>query len=94
LGKEKNYKTLKGVSRSLGTLQKDWAIVKSSELREAFCIAVVGHEGWNNDPYATVPFSLVVSFEAVATDIPIYSDFIQAQVEIPVELEREVEVAI
>ena len=49
LGKQKNHKTIKEISRSAGTIQKDWTIVKSFELREAFCIAVVGHEGWNND---------------------------------------------
>ncbi|MDB9449326.1 S8 family peptidase [Dolichospermum circinale] len=49
LGKEKRYKSIKNVSRSIGTIQKDWAVVKSYNLREAFCIAVVGHEGWKCD---------------------------------------------
>lgn len=94
LGREKRYRTIKNVSRSLGTLQKDWAIVNSYDLREAFCIAVVGHEGWNNDPYADIPFSLVVSFEAVGTDIPIYADLVQAQIEPPIEPEVAAEVEI
>ena len=35
---------VKQVSRSAGTIQKDWATIKSYNLREGFCIAVVGHE--------------------------------------------------
>jgi hypothetical protein len=50
LGKQKNHNTIKEISRSAGTIQKDWTIVKPYELRDAFCIAIVGHEGWNNDP--------------------------------------------
>ncbi|MEG3435659.1 S8 family peptidase [Pannus brasiliensis CCIBt3594] len=84
LGKQKNYGLIKDVSRTLGTLQKDWTKVKSYELREAFCIAVVGHEGWNNDPDASVPYTLVVSFEALNVDIPIYTTISQAQTQIEV----------
>jgi hypothetical protein len=86
----KNYGKIEGVSRSAGTVQKDWTVVKSFQLREAFCIAVVGHEGWNNDPDAEAPYSLVISFEAIASDIPIYAPFVEAQVEI--ELEQQVEI--
>jgi hypothetical protein len=92
LGKEKNYKSIKNVSRSIGTIQKDWAVVKSYNLREAFCIAVVGHEGWNNDPFAEVPYSLVVSFEAIQADIPIYTPIVEAQIETEVQTETEIEI--
>ncbi|MEG4632135.1 S8 family peptidase [Microcoleus sp. AR_TQ3_B6] len=88
--KAKNYGKIHGVSRSAGTVQKDWTVVKSFQLREAFCIAVVGHEGWNNDPDAEAPYSLVISFEAIASDIPIYAPFVEAQVEI--KLEQQVEI--
>ncbi len=88
LGKQKNHKTIKGISRSSGTIQKDWTIAKSYELREAFCIAVVGHEGWNNDPDASAPYSLVVSFEAVNANISVYSPMVRAQ--IPLEVETEI----
>ena len=88
--KAKNYGKINGVSRSAGTVQKDWTVVKSFQLREAFCIAVVGHEGWNNDPDAEAPYSLVISFEALASNIPIYTPFVEAQVEI--ELEQQVEI--
>jgi Subtilase family len=86
----KNYGKIDGISRSAGTVQKDWTVVKSFELREAFCIAVVGHEGWNNDPDAEAPYSLVISFEALASNIPIYTTFIEAQVAIEVEQQVEI----
>jgi Subtilase family len=87
LNKRKNWGQARNVSRQEGTLQKDWAIVKSYDLRESFCIAVVGHEGWNNDPSATVPYALVVSFEAVDTNIPIYTSIAKVQVSTQVETE-------
>lgn len=92
LGKQNNHGIIKDVSRSAGTLQKDWAIVNSFELTEAFCIAVVGHEGWNNDPFAEVPYSLVVSFEAIQADIPIYTPMVEAQIETEVQTETEIEI--
>jgi hypothetical protein len=85
LGKRKNWGQAKNVSRQEGTLQKDWTIVKSYDLRESFCIAVVGHEGWNNDPEASVPYALVVSFETVDTEIPIYTAIANIQVSTEVE---------
>ena len=90
LGKQKNHGTIQKTSRSAGTLQKDWAVVQSYNLREAFCIAVVGHEGWNNDPDAAVPYSLVVSFEAIEANIPIYVEVARAQV--PIEVEQELQI--
>ena len=92
LGKEKRYRSIKNVSRSIGTIQKDWAFVKSYDLRGAFSIAVVGHEGWNNDPFAEVPYSLVVSFEAIQADIPIYTPMVEAQIETEVQTETEIEI--
>jgi hypothetical protein len=86
----KNYGKIDGVSRNAGTIQKDWTVVKSFELREAFCIAVVGHEGWNNDPDAEAPYSLVISFEALASNILVYTPFVEAQVAI--ELQQQVEI--
>jgi len=91
LGQKKNYGSVRNVSRSAGTLQKDWSIVKSYDLREAFCIAVIGHEGWNNDPEATAPYSLVVSFESLQTNIPIYA-LVEAQVQ--TEVQEKVEISV
>lgn len=84
LGKRKLYGQVKGVSRTAGTIQKDWVIVNSYNLREAFCIAVVGHEGWNNAPDASAPYSLVVSFESIETNVPIYN-LVKTEVETEVQ---------
>jgi len=84
LGKQKNHGKIKDVSRGAGTIQKDWTVVKSFELRESFCIAVVGHQGWNNDPDASVPYSLVVSFEAIQANVQIYQEISLAQVQMEV----------
>lgn len=83
---------VKGISRSAGTIQKDWATVKSYDLREGFCIAVVGHEGWNKDSEATVPYSLVVSFETVNSGISIYDAFVQVQQ--PLQVQQEVQITV
>ncbi|BDA73991.1 hypothetical protein CAL7716_081570 [Calothrix sp. PCC 7716] len=90
LGKQNNHGIVKDVSRSAGTIQKDWTYVKSFELTEAFCIAVVGHEGWNNDPDATVPYSLAISFETTQANIPIYTSFVEAQVQVEIPTQVEI----
>jgi hypothetical protein len=69
---------IEGVRRGNGTLQKDWAIVKSHELPADFCIAVVGHVGWDKDPDAAAKYSLTVSFEAIDQDLPLYSEIADA----------------
>jgi hypothetical protein len=93
LGKQSNHGTTRHVSRSAGTIQKDWSIVKSFELRESFCVAVVGHQGWNNDPAAEAPYSLVVSFEAVQSNIPIYASFAEIQVD-ALQVQEQVQVRV
>jgi hypothetical protein len=86
LGLQKNHgNRVKDASRSVGTIQKDWAIVKSFELREAFCIAVVAHKGWNNDPTAQVPYALTISFEVVGAEVSIYDAFVKAQTRLKVQ---------
>ena len=83
---------VKKVSRSNGTIQKDWVKVKSYDLREGFCIAVVGHEGWNKNSEATVLYSLVVSFEVVNSEISIYDAFVQVQQ--PLQVQQEVRMTV
>lgn len=79
-----------GVSRKNGTIQKDWAIVDSYDLPDVFGIVVRGHEGWDRlNPEATARFSLVVSFEAIETEIPIYE---MIRNEIKVEAESEIQI--
>lgn len=64
---------IKGFNRDWSTVQKDWAIVKSHELSDIFSIAVIGHQGWSSLGDDTVPYALVVSFEAVNEDVAVYS---------------------
>lgn len=88
--------TVRGVSRSAGTVQKDWAVVKSNALPEDFCIAVVGHEGWSKDPDSAATYTLAVSVEMVGKEIPIYEllrvSVENLKVEVEAEAEAEVEV--
>ena len=70
LGEATNRGAADGYSRKNGTLQKDWCIIKSNQLSDAFCIAVRGHRGWGG--LFKAKYSLAVSFEALNQDIPIY----------------------
>lgn len=63
---------IEGVKRNAGTAQKDWVIINSYELPIDFCIAVVGHAGWDKDPDAYAKYTLVVTFEAINQDLEIY----------------------
>lgn len=85
---------VKELSRSRGTVQKDWATVKSYELPESFCIAVVGHAGWNQDSNADVPFALAVSFEAVNSSIDVYGSFVEAEVKARTEVKSQEKIQI
>lgn len=90
IGEQSNYGQAKDFSRSYSTLQKDWAIVKSNQLTDSFCIAVRGHKGWDANEAAR--YSLVVSFEAINQDIEIY-EMIRNLVEVEIDnLEQEIEV--
>jgi len=80
---------VKELSRSTGTVQKDWAIAKSFELREGFCIAIVGHEGWDKESNAEVPFALAVSFEALNADVAVYAHFVEAESQARAQTEVE-----
>jgi hypothetical protein len=91
LGQQKNHsRRVKDTSRGVGTIQKDWAVVKSFDLRNTFCIAVVAHKGWNNDLTAQVPYALTVSFEIVNQEIAIYNSFVQAQASLQVQQQVQV----
>lgn len=94
LGKKSNYGMVKKLSRSTGTVQKDWATVKSYDLREGFCIAVVGHAGWNQDSNADVPFALAVSFEAVNSSINVYGSFVEAEAKARTEVKSQEKIQI
>jgi hypothetical protein len=90
--KDQKQYGVEGVSRSTGTVQKDWAVVKSNELPENFCVAVIAHKGWSQDPETEAKFSLVVSFESVTEELEIHEQLEVAVNELVVELEAQVEV--
>ncbi|WP_253276365.1 S8 family peptidase [Synechococcus sp. PCC 6312] len=93
IGQQKNHsKRVKDTSRGVGTIQKDWAIVKSFDLRDTFCIAVVAHKGWNNDLTAQIPYALAVSFEIINSEITIYDAFVQVQQ--PLQVQQEVRLSV
>ena len=77
LGAQSNH-GIDGARRSAGTVQKDWAVVKSYKLPDHFCIAVIAHKGWNNDPDATARYSLAVTFEVVNREVKIYDNMMVA----------------
>ena len=87
-----NWGTIRDVKRNAGTVQKDWAVVKSNALPEDFCIAVVGHKGWSHDPDSTARYALTVSFEVVGKEIAIYEPLRVAVQELQAEIEAEIEV--
>lgn len=91
---------IRETKRNSGTVQKDWAAVKSSTLPDHFCVAVVGHPGWSHDPDSAARYALAVSFEILGQEISIYDPLrvavieLQAQVETEIEAEAEAEIEI
>lgn len=77
---------IRSARRNSGTVQKDWAVVKSNALPEHFCIAVVGHEGWNHDPDATAQYCLAVTLEIQGQEITIYDPLRVAIEELQAEI--------
>ena len=69
-----NWGSIIGIKRSNSTVQKDWVEISSYQLPVDFCIAVVGHSGWDKDPDAYAKYSLVVTFEAISEQIEIYEE--------------------
>lgn len=83
---------IRDTKRNNGTVQKDWAVVKSNALPNHFCVAVVGHQGWSHDPDSTARYALVVTFEIIGQEITIYEPMRVAVQELQAELESETEV--
>jgi hypothetical protein len=81
---------IQGLSRQNSTLQKDWCFVDSHDLPPDFCIAVVGHPGWDPSPETKAKYALAVSFEAVNGDLKLYVP-IRTAVEamVPVQVEQQ-----
>jgi hypothetical protein len=83
--RKKIDKGIPGVRLSESTLQKDWAIVPSYSLPEEMGLAIVGHKGWERNLEIEVPYSVIVSFEAVNQDIDIY-EIVRIENEIDIEV--------
>jgi hypothetical protein len=98
LQKNPDHGYIREVKSNGGTVQKDWAVVKSNSLPDQFCIAVVGHQGWSKDPDSTAKYALAVSFEIVGQEIAIYEplkvaiEALEAESGVEVESEAEIEI--
>ncbi len=80
-----------GIKRNVGTLQKDWATIKSHQLGESFSIAVRGRQGWDTTDKYPAYYSLIVSMEATNAEIELYSRIrnevqVRSQIEIPIRV--------
>jgi hypothetical protein len=89
LGDAINRGLADGYSRKRGTLQKDWCIIKSNQLSDAFCIAVRGHKGWGS--LFKAKYTLAISFEAINQDISIYEP-IRTLIELETTIHNEIEI--
>ncbi|MBL9187674.1 MAG: S8 family peptidase [Opitutaceae bacterium] len=68
-----NWGTVEETNRTRGTVQKDWAVFDAADFPEEFAIAVRGHIGWNHrEDAGEAKYCLVVSFEVLAGELPIY----------------------
>jgi hypothetical protein len=85
-----NWGYVRNSKRNAGTVQKDWATVKSNRLADHFSIAVRGHVGWSRDPDSAARYSLAVTLEIVGQEIPIYESLRVSTEELRNELEAEV----
>ena len=85
--------TVQGMSRQNSTLQKDWCYIHSHELPQDFCIAVVGHPGWDPSPETKAKYALAVTFEAVNEDLRVYQPIrVAVEAMVPVEVQQRIEV--
>lgn len=82
---------IEGVRRTAGTLQKDWAVVKSNQIPQTFCVAVLAHKGWSSDPTTKAKFALAVSFESIGEELEIHEELELAVGELMIQQEAEIE---
>jgi hypothetical protein len=75
------------VSRNYGSVQKDWVTIEANEFPENFAIAVRAHVGWNHkEGGGLARYCLAVTFEALDTELPIYT-----AIEVEVQTQAEVD---
>ena len=84
----------RNAKRNSGTVQKDWAVVKSNTLPDHFCVAVVGHQGWSRDPDSTARYTLAVTLEILGQEIAIYNPLRTAVIELQQQIEAQIEAEI
>jgi hypothetical protein len=90
LGRQVNSGLTDSTRRNLGSVQKDWARIAGDELPEHFCIAVVGHPGWDQRPDATARYCLCVTIELLqgsVGELNLYNEIEALNVELPLEIE-------
>ena len=82
-------------SRDKGSVQKDWMVLLANELPEEFAIAVRAHVGWNHkEGGGLAQYCLVVSFESLDLDLPIYADIeIAIRGEVETEAGTQIEIS-
>jgi hypothetical protein len=90
LHEKSNDGWIRVTKRNSGTVQKDWAVVKSNRLPDHFCIAVVGHPGWSHDPDSYAKYALAVSLEILGQEISIYEPLRTAVLDLQTEVEAEI----
>lgn len=88
LREKDNWGSIIGIKRSNSTVQKDWVELNSYQLPVDFCIAVVGHNGWDKDPDAFAKYALVVTFEVVGQEVEIYEQ-ISIGIEALIQIQRQ-----
>jgi len=89
-----HFGVIRDTKRSNGTVQKDWAVVKSNTLPDHFCIAVRGHQGWSHDPDSVARYTMAVTLEILGQEIAIYEPLRTAVIELQSEIEAEAEIEI
>jgi hypothetical protein len=72
LSEQDHFGHIRFARRNAGTVQKDWAVVRSNALGSHLSIAVRGHKGWSKDPDSAARYALVVTLEILGQQIRIY----------------------
>jgi hypothetical protein len=71
IGHAANY-GIEGITRSNSACQKDWFVVAAHELSDEFGIAVTSHKGWDTNIESECKYALVIAFESLDQQTPIY----------------------
>jgi len=90
--------SIPGARRNIGTVQKDWATVKSNQLPSDMCFAIRGHKGWSKDPDASARYVFAVTIEVEDEEIPIYDSLKvslgELESELGIDVQNSIEVRV